>query len=585
MDGTGVEEPEGFAGLYLEKVRNSRFGGILRKGIGRVRGVGEVMFTETIACNILEQAFNKSKTDASVIYRVIDENGTVIVDSEINFSNFRKKRQGWSITLRDSGAVETLELQADRTVLITPNRTKVVKPILLATTATHEIDSANNVFSWKVPSVAASLNHYLTWKANVSQSSVTGSPQSVAAFDRAAPVWINTTNATKTVQVVGRITVAHRANTAISGFFRIISGSEVLDRGFTVGTSLETKSYVIDQIVSVPVNGTIEIVAYFGDTRTDFSFEYHPDSYLSINQDAGLPETQVRCIKTGDALKSCVSDIGLTLSLSGVGDELITTGKLLRGAGGKISTSFGALFDDMNRLKNLIAYQSGSNGLVIKPKADFLRSLGDGLTITDVQDFEFAPAPILTNRIIVGYSRWQSYTPTGNEEIFGNEQFSTGLNKVDNLMNMLCSTLCASEKLIEYVRRLQFQTGGTQAGKDYEEDERIFLVEGAPTPREIIQAWQSLWSASAETVAKTTGSPNTSTYTVSANEMFFTGKMCSLQAAINGKEWGQLDDVVTFYDDNGRKVRLYVLTATYHPGAAGSGLESSLMVEGLEMVN
>ena len=156
------------------------------------------------------------------------------------------------------------------------------------------------------------------------------------------------------------------------------------------------------------------------------------------------------------------------MSFDGVGrEQLITTGELLRGVStGKIRTSFGKLFDDLNRLKNIIATQSAVNQITIKPKADFLRSLGDGLVLADVQDFEFAPAPILASRIIVGYSRWQSYTPTGNEEIYGNEEFSTGLTKIDNLLNLLCSNLCASEKLTEYVRRIQFQTGGAKAEKD-----------------------------------------------------------------------------------------------------------------------
>lgn len=587
LDGTGVEEPEGFAGLYLEKVRNTRFGGMLRKGIGRVRGVGEVMFTEPTACNILAKAFDKDKTDASVIYKVIDENGVVIVNSEINYSNFRQKRAGWSITLRDEGSVETLELQADQSFLIAPNRTKELKTLSLATSATHEIDPANNIYSWKVPSLAKSLNHALTWKAKVSQSDVTGSPQSVAAFDSDEPVWLNNTTTTRTVQVVGRVTVSHRANTVISGIIRVKVGTQTFDKGINVGTSLETKSYVIDQIVSVPVNGEIFISVEFASTRTDFYFEYLPDSYLSINQDAGLPATQVKCITTGDAMKACIAGIdpNLTLTLTGVGDEIITTGKLLRGVvGDKVSISFGALFDDLNRMKNLIAYSTDSNKLVIKPKASFLQSLGDGLVITDVQDYEFAPSPTLMNRIMVGYSRWQSYTPTGSEEVFGTEEFATGLQKIDSLVNLICPTLCASEKLIEYVRRVQFQAGGTQPSKFADDDGRIFMLEGALTPKQIIQAWQTLWSGSTSTLTKTTGTPNKETYQITADEVFFTGRMCSLQAGIMGQDWGKIDDVVTFYDDNGKKVRLYVLTATYQPGAAGSGLESNLMIEGLEMI-
>ena len=127
LDDVLIEEPMGMAGIYLEKPRSLRFGGILRVNIGRVKnigkakGIGEIMLIEPQAIGILEAAYQKKDVDADTSFIVMDEDGTNLIDSEINFSNFVEKPSGWSITLRDGGEVETLDMQADTIVSITPD--------------------------------------------------------------------------------------------------------------------------------------------------------------------------------------------------------------------------------------------------------------------------------------------------------------------------------------------------------------------------------------------------------------------------------------------------------------------------------
>lgn len=59
VSGILIEEPSGSAGVYFEKIRSRRFWGMLRNNIGRVRGIGEILFEEPMAIEILKAAKEK----------------------------------------------------------------------------------------------------------------------------------------------------------------------------------------------------------------------------------------------------------------------------------------------------------------------------------------------------------------------------------------------------------------------------------------------------------------------------------------------------------------------------------------------
>ena len=108
LGGIQVEAPGGMDGAYFEKAINNRFFSILSKNVGRVLGVGEINFDEPIAVQVLESSWEAKKVDASVAYQMIDDTGTTLVDSEINFANCRWRPNWWSVTFRDSEQLQIL---------------------------------------------------------------------------------------------------------------------------------------------------------------------------------------------------------------------------------------------------------------------------------------------------------------------------------------------------------------------------------------------------------------------------------------------------------------------------------------------
>lgn len=593
VSGTLIEEPSGSAGVYFEKVRSRRYWGMLRNNIGRVRGIGQILFEEPLAIQILKAAYERKSVDASVTYQMVDDTGAVLIDSEINFSNIRRRRAGWSVTLRDAGFVETLDLQADTVMNITPNTEVTLQAVTLAQEKTHVIGADLERVAWSVPSVVRDLAHYPAWEAESTRANATGDFATVTNVYQQQCVWRNSTGGERRVQVTARMVVEHRSATATNGMIvlYVINGNEVISYPTTsvvVTDTLEEKTYAIDQILSVPSGGDLYIqLKDFDEESADFEFNYDTtESYLCVNQDIAIASSTAKVITVVDALKAVATKLTPSIIINNQVDALevdwITNGLQLRGVrGATLKTSFGGLWDNINKIYCMVLSRNASNQITIMGRDAFLAGLGDGVIMRDVSSYEFMPnLEILSNRVRVGFDRWQSYTPTGREEVYGNEDYSTGLQKVDGILDLVCQDLCASEKLIESVRRMQFNWGGNRVDKDEINDEQLFIKGANITPKENLARWQSMWGPSSTTLTKTTGSPDTSAHTETGESNYLTGETAMVQGVLTGAEWAALGDVLTFYD-GGQRFRILVDSAMFRPGAAGSGAEANTMVEGL----
>lgn len=592
VGGTLIDEPSGSAGIYFEKVRSRRFRGMLRNNIGRVRGVGEIFFEEPLAIQILESAYAQKSVDAEVSYQMIDDTGAVLIDAEINFANIRRRRNGWSVTLRDAGLVETLDLQADTFVSIIPNKEVTLSPITLAQEKTHEIADELARVSWNIPGADRDLAHYPAWKAEATRANATGDFATITNVFQQQPIWRNTTAGERRLQVTARITVSCRSSVTTTGRLVLfyINGNEVVTfpaTSIVIGDELESQTYALDKVLNVPSGGDLYLrFQDFDEESPDFEFNYDTsDSYLCVNQDVAIASSTAKAISIEDALKGVASRLTPTISITNLVEDLkedwITNGLQLRGIRtATLKTSFGSLWDDANRMYSMVLYRNGADQLTIKEWDAFLSGLGNGVVMRDVSFYEFAPSPeLLSNRIRVGYNLWQSYTPTGREEIYGNEEYITGLQKVDGGMDLVCKSLCASEKLIESVRRLQFDWGGNKTGNDESSDEQLFVKGRAITPKDMLRRWESSWAVSSTQITKSTGSPDDTEYVMEGQSHYFTGEAALVQGVLTGEEWATLGDVLTFYD-GGQRWRVLVNSATFRPGSAGSGAEANTIVEG-----
>ncbi|MCP1384808.1 hypothetical protein [Runella salmonicolor] len=599
LDNVPIDEPQGMAGLYLEKPRSNRFGGQLRVNIGRVknvgkaRGIGEIQIIEPVAIAILSSAYEKYSVDASVKFQLEDNDGSKLIDSEINMSNFRDKPDGWSVTLRDSGDVETLDLQADTVVSITPTTEFELKPINLAQAVTHTINPDLARVARKTIT-SQNPTHFPAWKAASSKADATGTPQSVNDILKEQPVWVNSTGDEKRVYVTARLSIEHRSSSALSGQIMLYVISGVGTTSYPIvdvvlGSTLTSVTYAIEKEITVPQNGQVFIKINYSGSSFDYEFNYQDDSYLCINPDNTVPSSTVKGFYAIDALRAIAAKIAPNLVIKNdfvpLESMWITNGYNLRGVKQDLKVSFGAIWDDLNKLFNLMINRVSENEIIIVSRDAYIDNLDDGVLMQDVNYYEFGPSSLLVSRVRVGFKKWQSYTPTGNEEIYGNEDYSTGLTKIDNILDLECTTLCASEKLMEAVRRKQFEVGGDRSDKDEENDEQIFVKSTYAFPidtHQQLKNWGGRWSASNVILTKTSGRPNNLAQSIQYTSKQFTGRAVKLQGNLTSRQWVILSDTITFYARN-RKVKVFINNASYRPGAAGSGSDFNTIIEGLEL--
>lgn len=554
--------------------------------------MGEVSFEEPTAVQLLSTAKETDGFGAEVSFQMIDNTNTTLIDSEVDMINYRRRPNWWSVTFRDSGQLSALELQAETMVSITPNLEVALEPINLAQEITHYIAENLNAVTWKVAATTRALAHYPAFDALMTRADETGDFASVTNPFKEQAVWINTTPNARTIEVSARLTVAQRSATSATGLLvlYVVNGNNVTTFPIVdvvVGTSLETKTYTINEVITVPQNAELYLqMADFSAVSADFEFTYDvAESYLSINADKTVASSTAKVVTCADALILTAAQIApnvtITNEVAALDTDWITNGKQLRGIrAASLMVSFGMIWDELNKIYNLVLVRTGPNSAVIRTKVDYLAQLGDGVEMKSVSMYELNPTQeLLYGRVNVGFLQWQSNTPSGNEETYGNEYYSTGLSRVAESLDLVCSTLSASSKLMEVVRRKQFDTGGGSSSNDADYDEDLFIKGSAITPNDMLSNWECFWAVNASRLVKTTGTPDSTARTVTGESDFFTGESVVLQGVLSGEQWTQLENVLTFYD-GGLRHRILVTEASYRPGAAGSGADDNTMAFG-----
>ena len=589
VGGVEVDEPNGATGMHFEKTRNTRFGGILQRSIGRVLGIGEILFEQPLVIGILEEAFRESKLDASVPIRVEQYDGTVIINGEVNFSNFRKMQNGWAVTIRDSGGIEPFLKDVDVEKELTPNQSILLSPYELLEGSTHGLDENLLTYIYKKP-LAKTLQHPIPWKASTGKSDAAGQYQSVT--NAISPLWTNTTNAVQTVKVEGNVIVTHRSATAKTARLALCvksSGAVVMDdtQGTILLTSAVTETEIaIMDTLQVPANADVLLFIDSLDTGTDFSFTYNAKSYLYVGLDIELVSSAVSGFYANNLLSS-LSLMPLTQTAA-VSDYFITDGLRLRAASNSekgLIASFGQIWDDISKITPLILNWDGS-GLQISALESYIRNAGVSLQLFEPIYYELRPClDILYSGVIAGFNRWQSETPTGGQEENAAARWNTPIRNTESLLNLECQHLTGSKRLIEKIRRKQYEEAGKSTTQDNNDDRQKAIIEFVGnkwntqlTPSQIVDKWRFWWAASGNLTSgwKEGGATNLPKL---SNDAIFTGFEFAGNFNIDGSDWVQIGDVITTYCDNVLR-KVWVINATYHPGAAGSGMDSNLEIYG-----
>lgn len=590
VGGIQVDEPEGVTGMRFRKPRNERFGGMLQRSIGYVDGVGEVVFSEPLVVNMLTEAFREKKTMAKVPVQVQQYDGTIIIDGEINFKNFRALQNGWAVTIADTQDIEIFLSNADTDKELFPTQTKLLNPYELLERSTHGIAENLAAYKYKKPA-AKTLAHPIPWKAATGESNAAGQYQSVT--DAISPVWTNTTNAVQTVKIEGNVIVTHRAGTSEAARLALCmksSGTLLLDdtQGtLAISTTATISELVVKATIQVPANADVFLFMDSSDTATDFSFTYDSKSYLYIGLDVELAASEVVGF-TAPALLSGLSNMPITANV--LSEYFITDGLHLRGGSGKgVIASFGRIWDDLHKLRPLILNWVG-NSLVAENLETYIRSAGVSLELYEADYYETRPClECLHSGIVAGFNRWQSETPTGGQEENAVARWNTPLTNAENLLNAECQTLTGSKRLIEKIRRKRYEEAGSSTAQDDSDDRQLVVIKSTGsrwnvdlTPAQIVENWRFRWAASGGlTGAWKEGGAVTAA--ILASGALFTGMEYAGSFEIDGADWVALGDVVAVNVDNLRQ-KVWVMDASYLPGSAGSGASGNLEIYGWVLV-
>lgn len=598
LDKTKVGEPLGIVGISFEKIRSGRLGGILRSNVGKYKGVGEVLFVEPLAVGIISAAWEKDKTDAVVTFEMTQDDGMALIDSEVNFSNFRESSEGWSVTFRDTGGIEAFEFGLDKVFEVPTNTTFALPPYSLLESKSHEINEAIGTFAYNKPSPSKSLTHTIPFKAVSTKSDVTGQPQTVGSLEGVSPVWTNTTNQTATVKVEANIVVTHRAAGGASGELVVIvrrngnTISEIVQQEITLTGTATAEEWAVSAFAQVPSGADVAIMFLSDDSKNDFSFLYGTKSYLFVGLDKVYGYTDIFGATAAEIFAYLVSantDNELEFEdLAGLDEYFITDGYRLRGTTAKpMLCSFGELWDDMSKLVGGLMLRLEGTKLVARKMAEYLSTAGASIRLTKVRNYDRIPSnEMLHSGLLAGFNRWQSGTPTGTKEENAVAKWNTPLKKIDNILNAECQSLTGSVRLIERLRRRRYEEAGDSSEADEVDDRQKVVIDrnfstkinSNYTPSNIADAWAWRWSTSGNLASSYTeaGAKNPAK---SANSAIFSPKAFIGEFWIEGKEWPLIGDVVELEID-GVVMRVFVDAANYLPGAAGSGSEANLSIEG-----
>lgn len=528
LDGVEVEEPQGFDGMAFKKERHAVYFGFLHPGIGY--GESEnVTFVDDIAVGILRGAWRRSGVEALVeIIIRLDEQ--VVFSGNVDFAAAKIGPKSATVSFKMPKNVRDFLTSAPNTITVTPGERLQLPDRPNSALASHEIAPDFPTYSYR-GTEPKDLSHFPVWETTKSGSNL----ENLGVADGATGIsWHTVPGAVRpatwdlnphrneyqvaynvngstidgvtsayqdvTVKVIGLLHFTARS--AAGGSFSIVlewkkgGSSYVTDAGdktsqLTIAerglTATATEHFIFfEETLTLQAVGLLlferglsfKIVSF--DDSADFSFDYQPDSFLSIEKFVPANNSPVDPLffEAESLIKELVKrntgmDAVVNLGLLPGEKAFISSGKNVRGLASDFGVSFETLYKSLDGLLCLSAEMEAGK-LVIRPKADLLVA-GVPFPLSEVSEWAEEPTePWTFSRVKLGFKEWQAESPFGLDEINSSREYSTGITAVEKELDIRSELIGSGYVLQEGRSRI----GTDLSREDWSFDEQLFIVIG-----------------------------------------------------------------------------------------------------------
>lgn len=589
LDGVQIDEPTGWSGVYWTRVRNPEYFGIWRQKTATVKGVGEVGFSGDER-DYLRMLWKKHSGNAKSQFEVM-ENDIPLYSSAVDFGNWSDNGRFFNVNFRDEDV--QLDSLAETLVQIEPEIQIHFPEQAISAGIAYAIGAD---FSTQFSGGRHSIP--LTTGSNSA-----GNGLSVSTLGAVESIYRNGSDKDTTVRVEGSILGkwAGSGNVSISLETWIDGVRKDTKVIAVVPVSMTEQKVFLAGTIQVPVGYNVQLNVTVSGGST---IQYNQQSSITIYEDSAVTSQFVWGLTWLQAIRKTVKALcgdSVTISsrflTTGTGARrTITSEANLRGVRSKMQVSLKSLLKDFCTIENLAVWKRESV-LFIETKSEMIKRVGrsriDGYAqLLETPLLVEAPLPCYVSTIGVSYSNWKSSTQAGLDEFCSERTFVTSQTSLKSNFNMPISSVSASGKIMESLRRNisaekadtnqdqnLFVIAATKKGDYYLADtgkvygviDPAAAINGELSPRQILKRWANCFGVSGTAVFQS-GSGNNEAQIdwepENANiqppaKLLFTGKKVTIQTAMKLKQYSELGEVIEYVDHDGAERSFLVSGDSY----------------------
>jgi hypothetical protein len=585
LNGTEIEEPIGFSGVYWTRVRHPDYFGVWRHRTAKVMGVGEVGFAGE-ARDLLRALWEKDKTNAKATFSV-SEGGEIVYEADIDFGIWSDNGRYFNVSFRDEDT--ELDSLSSLTVALEPQI-----QILFPEQPISEGINYNISNDFTDPFYGGS-QHSVPFTTNKSGE---GNGLTVEAPRDLEPIYRNGTNRKSILQLQGTIVGIWQGIGTVSITAEVVQEGGIKDSRLVsvFNTSAgQQNAYVLENIEIQP-GAYLRLVVKAG---SGLNVSYSAESYLTIYENAEVADTLIWGLTWKQAIEGLLTKLtagkvalsSTYLSKGNGASRTLTSERNIRGYRSDLLVSFKSIWDDMNAIDNLACWRRGSV-LHIETKADMIGKVGRS-RITDFETLVHSPSPNFYSSYQVGYKNWQSGTSAGREEFCTERTYLTEQQKVKSTLPIMVNNMSASGKTMEALRR-----NPNSDKADTAQDEQLFVivadkvgstyisrtgnVEGVINPANVINAdisprrmlmrWSNILGVNGPAAfASGTGNITAKCYEVSESAgvapdhvtQIFTDQYVMIETGMSMHQYSDAGEVIDYYDHDGAEKSALIMEDSY----------------------
>jgi hypothetical protein len=585
LNGTQIDEPAGWSGVYWTRVRHPDYFGIWRHRTAKVMGVGEVGF-DGEARYLLQSLRKKYGVNAAALFEVKD-GGEVIYSAEIDFAVWNDNGRYFNVSFRD----EDIELDSLSGVLFSVEPKIQIEfpeqPISDGLGYTVSSDFMNPFY--------AGARHSIPLATSKSGE---GNGLSVETPANQEPIYRNGTNRKSVLQLQGNIIGIWQGTGNVELRAEVVQEGNVIDSRLVSvfnASGGQQHAHVLENIEIQP-GAYLRLIVSSG---SGLNVSYSAESYLTIYENAETKSALIWGVTWKQVIESLLANmtggkVRLSSTYLSKGDgasRTLTSERNMRGYRSNLLVSFKAFWDDMNMIDNLACWRRG-NTLHIEKKSDMIGKVGFS-RIYDFESLVHYPSPFYSSSYQVGYKNWQSGTSAGREEFCTERTYLTEQQKVKASRPLTVNTLSASGKTMEALRR-----NPNSDKADTAQDEKLFVivadkagstyvsrtghVEGVISPANVINAdisprrnllrWINTLGVNGRAMF-TAGTGNISAVCYNVSEsagvdpsqipQIFTDRSLSIETGMTMRQYSELGEVIEYHDHDGELKSALIMEDSY----------------------